>query len=273
MPLPPFRRQESQVHGDPAPGGSDESPAVTAARRRARQRLVGALLLLAAGIVGFPLLFETQPRPLPADTPIRLAQRDAGTVRAWPQASEAAGAPSAPPVEAVDAAPPAATGGNGPVQGMVQGVVKDSAKGVEPAAPAVPERPLPASTPAAGPLAAPPPAPAPTPAPAPEPATASPPPAAASARPAAAATPAPAASVAAEGRFVVQVGAYSDQGTLRQARQRVEKLGLKTYTQVIGSGKEQRTRVRVGPFDTRAEAEAAAARLKAGGLPSNILAL
>jgi DedD protein len=77
----------------------------------------------------------------------------------------------------------------------------------------------------------------------------------------------------AAGRFVVQVGAFSDPTTLRQARGRVEKLGLKTYTQVIGSGDAQRTRVRVGPFDTRAEAEAAAAKLRAGGLPSDILAL
>jgi DedD protein len=31
---------------------------------------------------------------------------------------------------------------------------------------------------------------------------------------------------------VVQVGAYTDATTLRDARQKVEKLGLKTYTQV-----------------------------------------
>lgn len=78
---------------------------------------------------------------------------------------------------------------------------------------------------------------------------------------------------AAEGRFVVQVGAYSDAATLRDARQRVEKLGLKTYTQVIEGEAARRTRVRVGPFATRAEAQAAAARIKAAGLPANLLAL
>jgi DedD protein len=72
---------------------------------------------------------------------------------------------------------------------------------------------------------------------------------------------------------VVQVGAFSDPGTLRQARAKVERLGLSTYTQVIGSGSTQRTRVRVGPFDSRAEAEAAAGKLKAGGLPADILKL
>jgi DedD protein len=66
---------------------------------------------------------------------------------------------------------------------------------------------------------------------------------------------------AAEGRFVVQVGAYSDAATLRETRAKVERLGLKTYTQVIEGDAGKRTRVRVGPFATRDEAQAAAARL------------
>ncbi|KPF50541.1 hypothetical protein D621_12780, partial [beta proteobacterium AAP51] len=45
---------------------------VELARRRARQRLVGALVLLLVGVVAFPMLFETQPRPLPVDIPIRV---------------------------------------------------------------------------------------------------------------------------------------------------------------------------------------------------------
>ncbi|MBS0305026.1 MAG: SPOR domain-containing protein [Proteobacteria bacterium] len=78
---------------------------------------------------------------------------------------------------------------------------------------------------------------------------------------------------AAAGRFVVQAGAYTDAATLRDARARVERLGLRTYTQVIETDDGKRTRVRVGPFATRGEASGAAARLKAAGLPANILAL
>ncbi|MCU0967236.1 MAG: SPOR domain-containing protein [Rubrivivax sp.] len=74
-------------------------------------------------------------------------------------------------------------------------------------------------------------------------------------------------------RFVVQVGAYTDPATLREARQKVERLGLKTYTQVIETDAGRRTRVRVGPFDSRADADEAARRLKAAGLPANILVL
>ncbi|MFY9509713.1 MAG: SPOR domain-containing protein, partial [Rubrivivax sp.] len=85
--------------------------------------------------------------------------------------------------------------------------------------------------------------------------------------------PAAAAAAAKEGRFVVQVGAYTDATALREARQKVEKLGLKTYTQVVETDAGKRTRVRVGPFATREEADGAGARLKAAGLPVAILTL
>jgi len=81
------------------------------------------------------------------------------------------------------------------------------------------------------------------------------------------------ASAPAASRFVVQAGAYSDARTLREARSKAESLGLKTYTQVVDTEGGRRTRVRVGPFDNRADAEAVAKKLKAGGLPANILAL
>jgi DedD protein len=81
------------------------------------------------------------------------------------------------------------------------------------------------------------------------------------------------AASGAAARFVVQVGAYTDATTLREARQKVEKLGLKTYTQVVETEAGKRTRVRVGPFATRDEADAAVRTLKGGGLPANILAL
>ncbi|MBX3635433.1 MAG: SPOR domain-containing protein, partial [Rubrivivax sp.] len=83
----------------------------------------------------------------------------------------------------------------------------------------------------------------------------------------------PAAAAEAAGRFVVQVGAFSDANVLRETRAKVERLGLKTYTQVIAANGGSRTRVRVGPFDTREQADAAAARIKAAGLPASILTL
>ncbi len=81
------------------------------------------------------------------------------------------------------------------------------------------------------------------------------------------------ASAPTAARFVVQVGAYSDPGALRQARQRVERLGLQTYTQVVDTAAGPRTRVRIGPYASRDQADAAAAKVKAAGLPAAILVL
>jgi DedD protein len=88
-----------------------------------------------------------------------------------------------------------------------------------------------------------------------------------------AAAAAPAPVPAKGGRYVVQVGAYADPAMLHEARQKVEKLGLKTYTQVIEGDAGKRTRVRVGPFASREEASSAAARVKGAGLPANVVTL
>ena len=86
-------------------------------------------------------------------------------------------------------------------------------------------------------------------------------------------TPSDTAALPGSGRFVVQVGAYAAAAPMKDVRAKVEKLGLKTYTQVIENAEGKRTRLRVGPFATRAEAEAAAAKVKAAGLPANLLSL
>jgi DedD protein len=72
---------------------------------------------------------------------------------------------------------------------------------------------------------------------------------------------------------VVQAGAYTEAAKLREARARIEQLGLKTYTQVVETDKGSRTRVRVGPYATRAEAEAIAGKVKQTGLQAAVLAL
>lgn len=231
-----------------APGAApaSEDPVQTA-RTRARQRLVGAALLLVAGVVAFPLLFETKPRSLALDTPI-VAARTPGA------AEPAGGAPAplpvvrTPPVAAASA--PAASA---PAE-----------------APAPLEVPVPADTPASaaaatgkGPPKPGPAAPVVQAAPAPAPAAA----------PAAATGSAAAASAARAARYVVQVGAFSEATTAREVRLKVERLGLKTYTQVVETEGGKRTRVRVGPFASREEAMQTLARIQSANLPGVVLAL
>lgn len=253
----PFLRPRTPVpERASAPGGAAAD--IEAARTRARRRLVGALVLLAAGVIGFPLLFETAPRPLPGDVPIEVARRDGGAVVSSP-------APAPTPLPRPVAPPPAEA--SAPTA---------SAPSPAPAAASEPAPPVAPSVAAPAPRAALPPAPTPAPAPAPPVRGDDGDRARAllqgqAAAPAAAAPPAAAAESA--GRFVVQVGAFSDANVLSDTRAKVERLGLKTYTQVIAANGGSRTRVRVGPFATREQADAAAERIKAAGLPASILTL
>ena len=272
MQLPFFRsKKPANPRSQPprrAAGAGVEDGSVQAARTRARRRLIGALVLLAAGVVGFPLLFETQPRPLSVDTPIFVPGATSARVAPTPAARPL-------PVVPADA-------GNEPVASAA-------------AATAAPALPMPVTTPrpppvaaqlapsvvagvasAAARVAAPVPAVAPAVAPKPvakpEPQTAKPE-AVTPVTPVKPVKPEPETAALASGRFVVQVGAYNDPERLRTARQKVESLGFKTYIQDVDSPTGKRTRVRVGPFDSRQEADAVATKVKASGMQANILAL
>ena len=78
---------------------------------------------------------------------------------------------------------------------------------------------------------------------------------------------------AAAERFVVQVGAFAEPDKAREVRLKLERAGLKTYTHVAETKEGKRIRVRVGPFDNKAEADKAAERIKALDLPAAILTL
>jgi DedD protein len=53
----------------------------------------------------------------------------------------------------------------------------------------------------------------------------------------------------------------------------LESAGLTTYTQVAKTPDGPRTRVRVGPFDSQAEAQRVAEKIKALGMPADLLTL
>ncbi len=244
MRLPFLRSKEDPASGrgrGPASTTGNPNQDAAKARTQARQRLVGAVVLLAVGVIGFPILFETQPRPLPVDTPIEIV-RHSGGGNAPAAAGKVRSATLPPPdagIELAASAPAAAA---------------SRTLGPESTA-AVAARPEPAQPPAEVPVRS-------------QPASA-----ASAAVPAAAAPSASAASAAQAARFVVQAGAYLDAASLREARQKVEKLGLKTYTQVVETPTGKRTRVRVGPFEKRTEADTVADRIKATGLSVVVLTL
>lgn len=197
-------------------------------RKRAKQRLIGAAVLVLVGVVGFPLLFDSQPRPIPVDIAIEIPARQSVKPLATATPASATPAPSAAPATPAPDPAPAAVASVTPV-------------------PAAPAAAVPAAPRAADD----------------------------SARAKALLEDKPVASANAptELRLVVQVGAFADAAKAREVRLKLEKAGLKTYTQVADSKEGKRTRVRVGPFANKAEADQAALKIKALDLPATILSL
>ena len=250
MALFQFRKgRDEQAAAPPKPAQS-----VEAMRRRAMHRLIGAAILVVAGVIGFPMLFDNQPRPISVDLPIVIPDKNKAAALVVPAAPPKA-APSATAAAAVGTAPGA----------------------IAPAAtpPATPPAPAPAPVVVAT-------APPPKPAAVVNPPVLAPAPAAPVAKPADASKAqalldgkdATAAAGPEDGpRFVVQVGAFADAAKVREVRQKLESAGLKTYAQVVETKEGSRTRVRVGPFGDKAEANRVADKIRKLDLPVAILVL
>jgi DedD protein len=262
-----FKRNTEGREGREAPAAkpvTDSADAVQQVRTRARRRLIGAAVLVGIGIIGFPLVFETQPRPIPVDLPIEIPRKEAAAPLPMPAA------PQLPAPEVHAKAPP-----------VITETREEAAASPEP-------KPLPVPTEKAPAKPATKPADKPADRPVEKVAEKAPDraidklkaPTQAEAARAQALLEGRAnssadkkASPEAAGRFIVQVGAFGDAGAAREARVKVEKLGLKTYTQVIENADGKRTRVRVGPFASREEADKASSRIRSTGLPAAILTL
>ncbi len=313
QPAKATRSAKGPARQAPSANAAETAEAVRDARARARRRLMGATVLLLLGVIGFPLLFETQPRPIPVDLPIEIPSRNATAGFDAPPA-RGRGAPAtrpttpSPATESVSydarqspaSTPAALPASAGQLSGRPSGFASLAAaltpgalRGGAPAASAAasagpatsvaqaaayakPKAPKPPATPASAQAVA---APVPAslahvlPTLPPAPATASGPSATAAALLASKPATRPSEAAADANRFVVQVGAFADDAKLREARGKVEKLGLKTYTQAVETPGGKRVRVRVGPFPTKTDADRAAAKIKADGLPAAVLAL
>lgn len=231
-----------------APSPSD----VEALRTRARRRLIGMVVLVGAGVLGFPWLFETQPRPMSSDVRIvQAGQHAQGEADASPRAAtgrvvqaprrDVQVAHITPPVDA-NGAPP------DPVPPAVERSVPKPAVKPSPAEPARPAEKLTEKTVEK----------------AAEKAVQKPQTKPAEKKPDA---------KAGETRYVVQFGAFADVNAAREARQKAERMGLQTYAQQVDTPQGKRIRVRLGPFADKAEADKALATLRKGGLNGNVLTL
>ncbi len=267
MPFFNFRRA-SPTSASAAGAAQPESMEVV--RKRAKHRLIGASVLVLIGVVGFPLLFDTQPRPVAVDIPIEIPGKNTVKPLVLPAKTEAAKETTAPAT-----APAAATQDKVTTAsslGAKEEVVTD--KKAAPAAPVASapkkaaEAVVKADTKPEPKLEAKPEA-----KPAPKVDDGARAKALLDGKAVTASAASPAAASTAEGRMVVQVGAFADEDKAKEVRQKLEKAGLKTYTQVAETKDGKRIRVRVGPFATKAEADKAASKIKTLDLPAAILTL
>lgn len=305
----PGKKDEAEsVAGAKRPSRLAQGESVEAMRRRARHRLIGAAVLVLIGVVGFPLLFDTQPRPIPVNIPIEIpdqansapevvpgtqvaSQTAAPSGRVAANASlddgEEVLAPSArPAAPAAAAVVPAAPVVGAAVTAAAVGTAAAVASQVKPEPkPEVKPQPKPEPKPEVKPERKPEPKPekpkaevkpeVKKPEAKPEPKHKPDTPKADEAARARAllegrstseAAPVKEAAATNE-RFIVQIGAFAEVGKANEIK---GKLGAGAFTQTVDTKDGKRTRVRMGPFKSREEAEKAAARAKALGLPASV---
>jgi DedD protein len=244
------------------------SESIEIVRRRARHRLTGAVVLVLLAVVGFPLLFDTQPRPVSVDTPIVVPDRQKTPALASNVPVPAAQAPAKPLLPNTEAA-------TVPAQSSL-----DAREEVVPK-PAAPMSDKPAEKPADKPVekpvitkaeAKPEVKPESKPEPKPEAKAPTPPKPKDDGQKAQALLEGKPVKPAAS-RVTIQVGAFTDAAKIRDVRSKLEQAGLKTYTQVVEKDGKSTTRIRVGPFETKEEADKAAARIRKLDLPAAVLKL
>lgn len=199
-------------------------------KKRARRRLVGAVALVLFAVIVLPMVMDHQPRPTGPEIQVRIPGPDSAESR-----------PSA--------AKPSSRTGTEPLR-------KPESEGSSGGA--VPEKPAAAVVVEAKPR----------PEPSPKlPAKPESKPETAEVQPRVAA---PAASAADSGRddqqWVVQLGAYQEQGRVKLLMDKIKQLGLPAFTEKVDTAQGPRTRVRAGPFPNRDAAVKAQERIKIIGV-------
>jgi DedD protein len=273
-----FRRAGSSGQASATDAVSSATSDVEAARVRARRRLIGMAVLVGAGLIGFPWLFETQPRPMSQDVQVVQAPGAGGQSPSVPSGISGRGVagrvavagivapaessesketpvtreePPSPKSEPVQEAPRRAEPEAKPEQkSEPKAEPQSEAKSETRREPKVvvaklvdkaPSKPTPKSSVKD----------------------------AAKDAPKSASKPADKAAT----RYVVQFGAFADVNAAHEARMKVERLGGKTYAQQVDTPAGKRIRVRLGPFADKAEADKAMATVRKAGLTGALLTL
>ncbi len=232
-------------------------------RKRARRRLVGAIALVIAIVVFLPMVLDTEPKPQSQDIDIKIPSPNADSFisKIVPIGRSISILPpqpaTAPPVAVAQSSAPA-------------GTAPQSMPPLPPAA---------ANNAAAQPIkkveAAPPQVTEPAPVAKSEPAPTKSQTKKSEPLPKAVeknkSPPKSKVEGKSTGNFVIQVAALNDAAKAKQMVEQLATAGVKAYTEVVPTVKGKVTRVRVGPFKSREEAEKVRDKLKSMGLSGNIV--
>lgn len=258
----PGRFSSTQTGADALSNAPAES--VEVIRKRARHRLMGSVVLVLGAVVGLPLLFDSQPRPVAIDTPIVIPDRN----QISPLSATTGSAKTGAIKEGLAQDQVIAAGQTGAAKSAVTNsagldpheevVPKDSKAEAKAEAKLEPKSELKAEAKSE---------------PKSEPKSENKPDAKEAAKAKALLDGKEAPNSGDAVRSVVQVGAYADLAKAKEARAKLESAGFKTYTQEIDTKDGKRIRVRVGPFATKEEADKTAEKIRKLNLQTSVLKL
>ncbi|MBS0307854.1 MAG: SPOR domain-containing protein [Proteobacteria bacterium] len=226
-------------------------------KKRARRRLVGAIALVLAAVIGLPMIFDTDPKPLSDDIAIQIPSKEKSLqiapVEAPVASSTSVVQPSEQIAEPVEAAKPAAehaVKAEAKAEKIVEKPVEKKSEKLAVTAETKPAKhdakpetkPTPHSDDGARALAL------------------------LEGKSEAAADKKPAT-----GKYAVQVAALATQEKINELRGKLSAAGIQSYTQKVATASGERTRIRVGPFATREEAEKMRSKLVKMGLNGTLV--
>lgn len=236
--------EKNPTHNATAAAGPDSQLDL---KKRARRRLVGAIALVLLAVIVLPMVMDQEPKPLTQDIQIRIPSQEPGTTSFISRIKPNQPSPTPTPLPAETRTPPPAPAAT---------VAPATDAGTQTTAPQAEKK---AEPPKPLTVAAPPPE---------KPADAK----------ATTAAKAPAAAPNTEStratakpndeHWLVQLGAYQDQGNVKSLQGKIKELGYPSFTEKVDTPQGVRIRVRCGPFSSREAAEKAQARLKKIGAGS-----
>jgi DedD protein len=241
-PTPRRRSKRRAEEPDPA-----SDPALQE-KKRARRRLVGAVALVLAAIIGLPMILDSEPKPLASDIAIQIPSKDKPATAQTPLQREPADNPSSmpPPDRLAPSETDSGDAAGEPAPEAVKARVENAPAG--PAFRTIPKN-LESSAPAAKQTSA--------------------------SRPEvqASAEKPKTDSAGKGGRFVVQVAALASQEKATEVQNRLKGAGIKSFTQKLATPSGDRIRIRVGPFANRDEADRMRAKLTKLGYSTTLVPL